>query len=327
MKTSFDSHIDAVTSGRNKYANDRSSSEDLMRKLAEEVLGAEGEIPEDVEGVTASKNHKSEVGMEDAGKITGAGAGVDQADAEVIYPALATAGCDLGMVEEGHEPAMFTDKGEEAMVGTGIPTDTKYKKTDGMVEGSLIPEVPLDEEQVKEANYIGAVIANSIMNSLEKTAMNREYSEALGILKEAGLLEGYNIQSPSLEKKASEQSSGLEKIASSQPLTKNDIINAAYEYIEFEKTAADVEAQAREDARSVIEVEKIAREDAQADAAIEIEKIAREDAQANIAEEMEKQAQEEAYYNAQNDEFIVKQAAQNPEIRNAVHILGKYGLI
>lgn len=62
----------------------------------------------------------------------------------------------------------------------------------------------------------------------------------------------------------------LEKIAARQPLSKEDIIAAANEYVELEKQAADADAFGRELAHKyVVELEKKASEEK-----VEVEKVA-----------------------------------------------------
>jgi len=290
MKTSFDKHLDTVLSqGHTKIAS-RTTGDDFINKLAEEILGESAGLP-------SAENHISEVPLSSMPTVDGSGEAVMSATDAVILPAVAVAGGSIPAMLEGEMPAAVVDSGDTTTKGTGIPTDVMPKAgTDGME--AMGEEMGMTEEQVKEASYVGAVIANSIIDHLEKVAQRREYSEALEILKTAGLLDGYNIQDGGIEKTASADVSGLTKIANSQALSHEDIISAAAEYVEIQKTASAVEEQARQDAREFV------RQTAEQQA---IEKQA-----------ADAQAAEEA---------LVKQASSIPEVRNAIAVLAQHGLV
>jgi len=241
--SSFDNHLEAVIAGNEKTASVNSVvGDDLLAKLAAEVLGY------DQEGAAANgqaaqlpkaENHVSEIEAGSANPTVGASAEMTSAMDAVVTPAIAVAGADIAAIEAGEAPAAVVDSGDAATIGTGIPSDAKLKK-----------EMGLAADQIKEAHLIGDVIAQSFSESLEKQASDEAYSDSLELLKEAGLLDSYVIQDEGVEKVASEQVSGLEKIAEMKELSHQDIINAASEYVDYVKTASEIEVEAREDARA-----------------------------------------------------------------------------
>ena len=109
------------------------------------------------------------------------------------------------------------------------------------------------DSSVKQANQLGEMIAASFVANLEKIAKREEYTNALGILKEAGLLDGYKINDPGMTKVAAQQVDCLTKIANKESLSQEEIVVAANQYIDFVKTAEEVEAKAKDDANKLVE--------------------------------------------------------------------------
>jgi hypothetical protein len=154
-----------------------------------------------------------------------------------------------------------------------VAAATRGEKGDSEVESTA--EELNEKTSALEAEKVGQMIARSFQQTLEKDAADSEYSQAINILDQAGLLSNYNIVDQSITKVASEETQidVLEKIASNQPLTRSDIVLGAQQYLEVEKLAAEADAEGRALAHQAVE-EAMAQEKVASDEAVENEKIA-----------------------------------------------------
>jgi hypothetical protein len=269
----FEDHLNVVTGETEKNAGRQDPS--LLDKLANE-LGFYKEEAEKTaqDGVTAPGAPAAEGEVSPAASsVAGAAAPVVAATEAVATPQTTIAGGNPAEAAAGEVPAQTKpNEGVAISAGDGKITDAnQLHKTPEAVAAAAeggggdeasaatptpenagaVPDQSLGAEKTAEAVKIGQLIANSFQDTLEKQAQDAQYSEALGILEGAGLLDGYRIKDRGIQKTASEiEVEGcLEKISANQSLSREEIIGAAIEFVEFEKTAADVEAQAREDAR------------------------------------------------------------------------------
>jgi len=267
----------------------------LLDKLAEE-LGAMG-------GETIPDNTT----------VVGTDPAVDGAMDSVIVPQSVLAGGDPAEVAAGEVPAAATPTDPNLVIsdGDGTATDANnFSRTpeavaaaagegggdeSGMAALEGVSESAAIDEQAAE---IGEKIASAFQYTLAKQAEDQMYTEALEILKEAGVLEGYSIHDMGLEKTAELEENYLEKIANRQQLTRTDIIGAAHQVVEFEKQAALAEEMGRNDAREMVEI------------------------LANNAENvttLEKQASDE--------QAAVNNLLKDPAVVNAVNVLKSKGII
>lgn len=242
-KTSFDDHL-AVITGRTKTASstaNRGQSSSLLQKLAEQ-LNIEGGATPAAQAAPIIVNANAPVGA--------AAPAVESATAAIADAQVALAGGDPIAAEAGMEPAATTGD-ESGVIVTGEGT---VKPID------LLGKTP--EAATPDAEKLGALIADSFVKHLEKIAKQNEYSAAVGMLKEAGILDGYNIKDAGFEKVAGAPVDYLEKIAQRQKLTHDDIIGAAREYQDFLKVAAETEEAAEKDADDLVEaLNQVAEDD------------------------------------------------------------------
>jgi hypothetical protein len=144
-------------------------------------------------------------------------------------------------------------------------------KEGGKMETAATAAEVLNKE---EAVKVGELIAHAFQQTLEKDAADKEYAEALNILDQAGLLSNYNITDKSITKTASAEAVDvLEKIANAQPLTRDDIVLGAQQYLEVEKLAAQADAEGRAAAHQAVE-EAMEQEKVAASEKEENEKVA-----------------------------------------------------
>lgn len=279
-KTRFDDHMNTIEAAHSKTAaagNKASAGNDLLSKLAAELgIGddkneaaaataagaAEAGAPggESTEGEqTAAPKAEGEV-IPAASGVTGAAAAVSDATDAVAMPQVAMAGGVPAIAEAGSAP-----NPEAAVMPVISAADGKAEtagdlhRTPEAVAAAAEPTSKGDESM--EAEKIGRMIAQSFQATLEKAAKDQEYTEALGILKEAGLLEGYKIQDEALTKTANVSEGFLEKIANMQPLQREDIVGAAYELIDFQKQAELADQEGREAANALFDLLKTAQEE------------------------------------------------------------------
>ncbi len=281
-KTRFDDHMSTIEAGHSKTASANTKAEagnDLLSKLAAELgMGddknkataetAQG-APEAGAGagesteMDAAPKAEGEV-IPAASGVTGAAPSVTSATDAVAQPQVAMAGGVPAVAEAGSapNPEVVVMPVISAADGKAETASDLHRTPQAVAAASEPTNKGDDNMEEKEAEKIGRLIAESFQATIEKTARDREYVEALSILKEANLLDGYKINDEGINKTASDEDGYLEKIANMQPLNKDDIIGAAYEFVEFAKQAADAEEQGRADAQQLVEtLQKLAADD------------------------------------------------------------------
>jgi len=263
-KTSFDDHM-SVFDANVKTASFKKDQEgaSLLEKIANELgFNKEAQAPT-AEGEVSPA----------ASSVAGANSEVVGATEAVTMPQTTIAGGNPAESAAGEVPAATKpNEGLAISAGDGQVTDAANlhktpeavaaaAKDGGGAEAaaspapeiaSSVPDNDLGAEKTAEAKQIGIVIANSFQEELQKIAADQEYSEALSILKEAGLMDDYKINDEGIQKTASIHEGGLEKIAKKQSVSREDIISAAVEYIELSKEAEYAEEQGRADAREMV---------------------------------------------------------------------------
>jgi len=277
-KSRFEDHLNTIEAGYSKTAASRQKSDsgnNLLAKLAQE-LGL-GDDKNEAAKATASGAPVAGAGSGEtvtdpkapaaegevipaASGVTGASDAVSDATDAVAMPQVSLAGGVPAVMEAGSAPNPEVVVMPVISAADGVAqTATDLHRTAEAVVAAA------EGGDAQEATKIGKLIAKAFQDELQKSAKDQEYTEALEILKEAGLLEGYSIKNPGLEKTASSEGY-LEKIASMQKLSKDDIIGAARELVEFNKQAADAEEQGREAARNLVELfQKVAEESKEKD--------------------------------------------------------------
>ena len=266
--SSFEDHLKMVEAGHDKTASKKmggKADSSLLQKLAEE-LG---------EGAAPTAEGQKEMPGKDPSTTSPEVAGATDG---VINPQMVLAGGDPARQAAGMMPHMTAPVGPTPPIATGEATMTvaqNLNRTPAAVEaaergaggeqsGSL-ESAATRHPEAAEAEKIGQLIAKSFQDSLQKTAFDEQYAEALEILKSAELLEGYDINDEGHSKTASIVAGGLEKIANRQPLTREDVVSAAVEYLDLEKQAAEADASGREDAHNFValvnSIQKTAKEE------------------------------------------------------------------
>ena len=173
MSKGLDHYIDIVSQGNlEKTAgavNKSNLNQELLSKIANELVGTP------------------------AGNMAGAPPQVDKAkDGSEL--ALALAGLTPGLQEKGDE-AKPVPKAEQPVVSSASPESEKNTLTLGKDPASVAAAAEDTEKvaELKRAEEVGAVMAKSFHDNLEKIAFDREYQEALDILQSRGLLDNYNV--------------------------------------------------------------------------------------------------------------------------------------
>lgn len=306
-KSTFESHLSTIESSHSKTASmnqKAKSGNDLLTKLAEE-LGL-GEAPQSASAAALPGSVQPNL-VPAASTVAEAAPTVLAATDAVAVPQVEMAGGVQAVVEAGSAP------NPQPVVMPVISA------ADGNVQTASdlgrTPEAVAAAAEEVEAEKIGALIAKSFQDSIEKAAKDQEYAEALEILKEAGLLEGYNIKDVGMTKTASAEGY-LEKIANNQQLNRDDIIGAAYELIEFQKQAADAEAEGRQAAQNLVEL---------------MQKVAEDAAPAEGTEEEKKEeaAEEKKEEEGEDKEAHLKMASllSDPKVVEAVKTLKSKNLL
>jgi len=305
-KSHFEDHMQIIETGHSKSAAAKgkaAAGSDLLTKLAQE-LGL-GETEKAAEGVTApaAPTAEGEV-LPAASTIAEANPAVLAATDAVAMPQMAMAGGVPEIQEAGSAPNPETLVMPVISAADGnIQTASDLHRT---------PEAVAAAAESTEAEKIGKLIAQSFQREIEKTANDQEYTQALEILKEAGLLEGYNIKDNGMTKTAAAEGF-LDKIASMQKMTKDDIIGAAYELVDFNKQAADAEEQGREAARNLVELmSKVAEESAECETA---------------AEEAAEEKEEETEEGEKEANLKIASLMSDPDVVQSVKILKSKGLL
>ena len=254
-KTTFEDHVKIIEAGHQKVAGLNPKTGKIQSSFLDKLAQEMGFSTEDV--------------IPDNTTVAGTDPNVESAMDQVIGDQLILSGGDPVEIAAGEVSAAATPTDQNLPISDGdsVITDANNFSREpeavaaaavgggGDESGKSAIEGPVNAEAIdEEAANIGEKIAYAFQNTLAKQAEDAEYSQALEILKEAGVLEGYNIHDEGIEKSASENIDYLEKISSRQPLTRQDIIGAAYQVVEFEKNAADAENRGREDARALVEM-------------------------------------------------------------------------
>jgi hypothetical protein len=275
-KSSFEDHLNIVSSahGQEKTASVKKDGGDLLAKLAAELgLDKKADAP-----VAEGERSPAEA------TPAAANPAVVAATEGVATPQVIMAGGNPAEAAAGEVPAATGPFAADPIISAGdgkAQTAQTLNKTDeavsaaargaggsgetGKLQSAAVAQNPpqgSEKNAELEAEKIGAIIARSFQASLEKTAQDQEYANALALLEANNMLDSYNIKDrPQMTKTASE--GYLEKVAANQPLSREDIIGAAYELIDLEKQANDAEAQGRADAHAFVELmSKIAEGDA-----------------------------------------------------------------
>lgn len=253
QKTSFDDHMNMIA-GAQKTASQKpvGNSPSLLQKLAEE-LGVGG-IPVGGQVVDAT------------GAINNTAPAVEAATAAVADPQVAVAGGVPAVAAAGMVPA--PTKPDEAQVvtsGEGTAKSINEFAKQPEAAAAAAGEDVVSNYDTASAEKIGELIANAFVANLEKIAKRQEYTQALGILKEAGLLDAYVIKDAGIEKTAAKEVDCLTKIANKETLSQDDIITAAKQYVEFVKVAEEAEKKGEEDADKLVEALNEAAEEKEGD--------------------------------------------------------------
>jgi len=285
-KTSFEEHLNIASSGQDKTASAKKVEGGLLDQLAAELTGQEK-----VANAPVAEGEVSPA----ASSVAGAAEPVVAASAAVEVPQVAIAGGNEEEAQAGEVPAAVKpNEGVAISAGDGKVTDANnmHRTPESVAAAADTPISDVGGDVVNAATVapekagqtpdgeekVGQLIAQSFMAEIQKKAEDEEYTQALGILKEAGLLEGYDIEDAGMSKEASFVTGGLEKLANKLPLSRKEIVGAAHEVIEFNKEAADVEEQARLDAHEkvaeLVEEEKVASETPEASTVNENTKLA-----------------------------------------------------
>lgn len=257
-KTHFEDHMKIVENGQEKTASASKVDGGLLQKLAAEIeKGAEAPSAEGQQAPAESS-------------VTEANAAVVAQTDGVAVPQEVAAGADPAEKPAGEQPAA-TKANEGVVISASdgkatdanqlgkVPAAVATAATSAEGEKQAAAASPKVEEKIektaeqKEAEEIGRTMARSYVAELQKIAHEEQYAEAVGILKEANLLVDYNIEAKPMVKEASEKKegerSGLEKIAETEALSKDDMIEAAVQYIEMAKQAEEADAAGREAAQ------------------------------------------------------------------------------
>ena len=248
-KASFDDFISIAESGQTKTASLMNSADNgILAKLAEELEGTI--IPA-------------------ASSIAGGNPAVLQQIEDAADIGLAMIGGNAEEAAAGEIPAQaIPNQGVVISAGDGEVTDANnFGRTPDAVasaagDDSSTP-APAQTETEKVAAELGASIADSFYQSLVKQAEMEQYSEAVTMLKEAGLLDGYDFDG--MDKTAGQEGEdefyALDKLANLEDMTYNDMIKAASELnalVELdylEKEAEDYGRQLAHDYAAEIEQE------------------------------------------------------------------------
>jgi hypothetical protein len=247
--SSFEDHLKMVEAGHDKTASNKNvgrTDASLLQKLAEEL--GEGAAP-------TAEGEKELPGKNPSTTSPEVSAATDG----VINAQMVAAGGDPARQAAGMMPHVVAPVGAAVPIATGENTVTIAENLNRTPEAVAAAGRGAGGEQggklesAAEAEKIGQLIAQSFQATLEKSAEAQQYAEALEILKSAELLDGYEIKDSGISKTASVISGGLEKIANNQPLSREDIISAAAEYLDLEKQASAADAAGREDAHNFVD--------------------------------------------------------------------------
>lgn len=325
-KSSFEDHINIVESGqKTASANVDAGEGSLLDKLAAELDNSVEKVAE-VKTVPETGGAKAPPGGAPAGtnvtdkaapaaegavqpaasSVAGAADAVTAAIEAVATPQTEIAGGNNEEATAGEEPAQTKpNEGTAISAGDGIVIDAnQMHRTPSAVAEAATPTSKTASDA--EATAIGQKIAESFQAELEKKAKDGEYVEALGLLKEAGILDAYDIKDEGFTKEAEDRTDYLTKIASNVNLSREDIIGGAYQYIGMTKEAEEADAAGRQAAHDVADFLK----------EYEAEKIAGNSSEVDLAKEVAL-----AKVASENDGEKVAELLKDPEVVAAVNVL------
>jgi hypothetical protein len=282
-KSSFEDHMRIVEGSHTKTASASKVTPSLLDKLAAEMAGA---VEAPAKAAVAADATVAE-----------AAPAVVAATEAITVPQTTIAGGNEAEKVQGMQPA--PSKPAAVIIGDGdkkVTDSQNFSK-----EPAAVAEAAKDTggsektSSDKEAEEIGRTMARSYVDEMRKIAVDEQYSKSVEILKEAGLLDGYKLDE-SLEKKASEETTGLDKIANKQPLTKEDMVKAANEYVELSKQAEEADAFGRQQAHVYFDnlVKQAQEEEMKESEEEEKETAAQEKKEGKEKEEKEKKASDSA---------------------------------
>ena len=321
--SSFEMHMGMI--GQSKTASAHlGSSDDLLTRLAQE-LGV-SKTAADESGVA----HMAPAATDANATPLMANPTTVSATEAIAAPQLALKGGDAAEVAAGEQIAGLAVAMPIISDGTGRPypvsTLTKTEEAAeaaqrgvGGEQSGPLESAAVSQQTSAEAEKVGALIAKSFQETLQKQAEYQEYAAALQVLDSNGMLANYNITDvPAITKVASADC--LEKIANNLPLTRQDIIGAAYEMIDLEKQAELAAEQGRADAQNLLTligaIQKTAAENEMEETEEEAKKKEEEAKKEGESEEQEKEENEK-----------VSAMLGNKEVVSAVQILKKYNLL
>jgi len=258
-KTTFEDHLNIVESGQKTASAkvvDGNSTGSLLDKLAAELnKDSEKTAAESITDEAAPAN-EGEVQPADS-SVAGAAEPVVAATEGVATPQTEIAGGNAAEAAAGEQPAATKpNEGLAISAGDGKVTDANmlHKVPEAVAEAIEPIGKTAGNQQAKEAEAIGIKIAEAFYSQIEKVAKDEEYTEALNLLSDNGILDGYNIKDAGINKTASANNTDyLAKIASkNSTLSRDDIIGGAYQYVGMLKEAEDAEAKGRKDAQDLV---------------------------------------------------------------------------
>lgn len=336
----LDKHLNNyLASGNEKNASDSSINDDLISKLAAELedegdeVKGQQEAAKDIQtaqGNAAVKAQggettpdgavKSEQGVsakENSNVSEGTSPGAEAAMKSKTDEQVMSSGGNVAEQEAGSTPTMPIENVDEnvATKGEGQAIDkatmNKSQETVAKEQAEAMQKAEeaaknMDEKTASEVDAMGARLAMAMNNQAAKQEKEKQAAEATALLKEAGLLDNYEVN-VDLEKTAGDEDNYegvLEKIANGEleNITEDAMIAAAEEFQKMAEEVEAIEKQAEEDAvadyqqyeEEASAVEKQAEEDAVADyESAVLEKQAEEEAKAEEAEKKEKEEEKE----------------------------------
>jgi hypothetical protein len=293
-KTNFEDHMRIVEGSHTKTASVSKVTPSLLDKLAAEMAGAV-----DAPAKTA---------VEADATVAEAAPAVVSATEAIVVPQTTIAGGNEAEKEKGMQSA--PSKPAAVIISDGdkkVTDSANFSKEPAAVAAAAKDSGGSEKTSSdKEAEEIGRTMARSYVAEMRKIAVDEQYVEAVEILKEAGLLDNYKLDE-TLTKTAEQETTGLDKIAAAQPLTKEDIVKAATEYVELAKQAEDADAYGRQKAHEYFDslVKKAAEES-----------VEKEMEEKNKGKDNKKEEKEEK-----------EKTASDASITKAVDILVKAGVI
>jgi hypothetical protein len=305
-KSSFEDHMRIVEGSHTKTASASKVTPSLLDKLAAEMAGG---------GEKGAVDAPAKTAVQADATVAEAAPAVVAATEAIAVPQTNIAGGNEAEKEKGMtSPA---SKPAAVVIGDGDKkvTDAQNfsKEPEAVAEAAKGTGGSEKTSSDKEAEEIGRTMAKSYVTEMRKIAVDEQYSESVRILKEAGLLDNYKIDEV-IEKTASvDETPGLTKIANQQPLTKEDMVKAATEYVELSKLAEEADAFGRQQARDYF---------------AKLVKQAQEEEEEEEEEEDEKKKKEKPVEKEKkaSDDTTVK-VASDKAIEKAVDVLVKAGVI